>query len=196
MTLETCDEWFVRYLAYRRELGYYARTSTWRTWISPRIGHKCWSEVTPEDAEQIRDDLDAAIVSRRDGPARSGRLLARSAIDVWCAFTNAIRVARKSKRRNLRALADRPNPAADIEPPGERGQRKARLKSFIFPTEFLRLVACKQVPREWRQLYAIAAYTYLRPGELMVLTWGDVDLELRTIRIVKAWHYDEERVKP
>lgn len=193
---ETCDAWYERYLVYRRELGCYSRRSAWRTWISPRIGHKRWQDVTAEDVEQIRDDLDAAIVARREGASRSGRLLARSAMDVWSALTNAIRVARTSKRRDLRALAGRPNPATDIEPPGLRGQRKARRKTFIYPREFSRLASCTDVPREWRQLYAVAIYTYLRPGELFVLTKADVDLTHRVIRIVKAWHYDEESIKP
>lgn len=196
MTAETCDAWYARYVAYRRELGQYSRSSAWQTWISPRIGRKRWADVTADDAEQIRDDLDAAIAARRHGPARTGRLLPRSALDVWSELTNAMRVARTSKRRDLRVLAGRTSPAADIEPPGMRGQRRARRKTFIYPREFLRLMSCRAIPREWRQLYAIAAYTYLRPGELLVLTWADVDLEHRTIRVVKAWHYEDEKIKP
>jgi integrase len=43
-------------------------------------------------------------------------------------------------------------------------------------------------------VHAVAAYTALRPGELRVLTWADVDLAARLVH-AKAWDYAEERVK-
>ena len=37
---------------------------------------------------------------------------------------------------------------------------------------------------------------YVRPGELRVLTWADVDLEAGHVRITKARDYEEGEVKP
>ena len=58
------------------------------------------------------------------------------------------------------------------------------------------LLACTDIPREWREVHAIAAYTYLRPGELRVLTKADVDLEAGLIHVTKAWDYRGAVVKP
>ena len=62
-----------------------------------------------------------------------------------------------------------------VEPP-ERGEKKA--KQWLYPSEFETLMACGRVPVLWRRLYAILAYTCLRPGELRALEWTDVDLHL------------------
>src|SRR5690606_17339349 len=59
-----------------------------------------------------------------------------------------------------------------------------------------RLMACEAVPIEWRELHALAAFTYLRPGELRELRWMDVDLEHGTINVTRAWDSREGRVKP
>ena len=49
--------------------------------------------------------------------------------------------------------------------------------------------------REWRELHAFAAYTYLRPGELRTLTWSAIDLENGIIHVSCGWHYASHRVK-
>ncbi|MBF5067755.1 hypothetical protein G6O45_31630, partial [Salmonella enterica subsp. enterica serovar Istanbul] len=55
------------------------------------------------------------------------------------------------------------------------------------------------VPWDWREVYAIAFYTYVRPGELRVLTWADVNLDAMHLSITKAWDYqakdDEPKIK-
>ena len=58
------------------------------------------------------------------------------------------------------------------------------------------LLGCKDVTRDWREVYAVALYTYLRPGELRVLTWADVDLDAEHVSITKAWDYADEKIKP
>jgi integrase len=57
------------------------------------------------------------------------------------------------------------------------------------------VLSCAAVPLEWREVYAIAAYTYLRPGELRVLAWGDIDLDAKLLRVTKAWDYENETTK-
>lgn len=191
----TLDAWYALYVAHQRGLGMYGTPDTWHRWISPRIGHLQWNKVTPEHVEAIRDDLDAAIVARRElGPGR-GRLTPRSACSVWDILRSAVTHARRSKRRDLRVLARGHDPMLDVAPPGERGARRGRIKPWIYPVEFLRLASCTRVPHSWRRLYAIACYTYLRPGELRVLRVSDIDLANNVVRVTKAWHYLLDRVK-
>ncbi len=75
------------------------------------------------------------------------------------------------------------NPADGVAGPDE-GAKKA--KQYLYPSEFLTLVSCDRVPIRWRRLFALAAYTYTRPGELAALEWGDVDLEHGTIHVHKS----------
>jgi integrase len=116
-------------------------------------------------------------------------------MNVWSALTSAFNAATSSKRRPLRVLDGQTSPCANVEPPGDRESRKARRRSFIFPSEFQKLAACESVPIEWRELHAIAAYTYLRPNELRVLRWADVDLEHGIINVSKAWDSREDKLK-
>jgi integrase len=193
---ETVDEWYARFLALQRSRGGYGREHQWRAWVSPFIGAKPWAKVTEDDVENIRDVLDAAIEARRRlGPGRR-RLTGRTAYDVWYMLRGAVRAARRSKDRSLRVLKGKPDPTECVEAPGDARTRRVRRKTFIYPTEALALLSCRRVPRAWRELYAIAGYTYLRPGELRVLRWSDVDLARRVILVTKAWHYGELREKP
>jgi hypothetical protein len=75
-----------------------------------------------------------------------------------------------AKRRDLRVRED--NPCTGVLPP-ERGD--SRRRTFIYPVEAAALFACQLVPIESRELYAVACYSYPCPGELRVLTRGDVD---------------------
>lgn len=195
---ETLDEWFARLETYRASIGQYSRWASWRAWVSPRIGHLRWRDITPAHLEAIRDALDASIAARRAsgrGTSRNGELLPGAAVNVWSDVVAAVRIARRSKQRDLRALAGLPDPAADIEPPGERSERKYRKKTFLHPTEFLQLAASESVPLAWRELYTIGIYTFLRPGELRVLRWSDVDLRRRVLHVARGWHFERREVK-
>lgn len=187
MSEETVDDWYDRYDAARVGLGQYSRRYTWDRWISTRIGAMRWPDVGPDDTERIRDDLDAAI--------EAGRVLGNYALDVWHHLTGAVRTARRAKDRSLRVLHGRPDPCADVEPPGDPRSRRARRKTFVYPTEAVRLLGCADVPIRWRELYAIAIYTYLRPGELRELRWSDVDLDHRVIHVARGWHYARGEAK-
>lgn len=187
--LSTCDEWFDRFHDYRLSLGRQSCRYSWDAWISPFIGSKTWVEVTTSDTERIRDNLDRAMGERRVHGAGMGRLLGRSAMDIWGVLVTCVAAAKRSKRRDLRALAGLGNPLEDLEPPGEPATRLSRLKTFVYPAEAATLYACSDVPRAWRELYVIAGYTFLRPGELLVLRWRDVDLQHRLIRVARAWDY-------
>jgi integrase len=45
---------------------------------------------------------------------------------------------------------------------------------------------CEAAPLEWRRIFAVATYAYLRFGELLALTWDDVNLVRDTISITKS----------
>ncbi len=185
---ETCDEWYARYHAYQRELGRSAAPdalSSWKGWISPRIGAKPIATITKDDIEDVRDVLDASIQAWRTHGRGPGRVSGKRAMNVWSALSSAFKAATSSKRRDLR-LRD-VNPCAGVEPPGDKDSRKARRKPFVFPSEFARLMACADVPREWRELHAVAAFTCLRPGELRALRWEDLDLEHGRVNVTRAW---------
>jgi integrase len=72
---------------------------------------------------------------------------------------------------------------------------ESRRKTWIYPSEFLQLVTCEAVPIEWRELYAVACYLYLRPGELFELRWRDVDLDSEVVAITRSWDWEERVVK-
>ncbi len=191
---ETCDAWYLRFTAYRRELGRTTATGRWRRWIAPHIGPKPIASVTRDDIEDIRDELDTAIrawLAEGKGPKR---IAGKTAMNVWSALTTAFKAATTSKARHLRVRED--NPCVGVEPPGDRDSRKPRRKTFLYPKEAAALLACPDVPLVWRECHAIAVYTYLRPGELRVLTWADVDLDAALVSITKAWDYREAKVKP
>jgi integrase len=86
-----------------------------------------------------------------------------------------------AKKRELRTRED--NPCRDVKPP-ERGEKKG--KQYLWPSEFLTLVTSPKVPLRWRQLFALAVYTYARAGELEALYWEDVDLEHRILHVHRA----------
>jgi len=197
---ETCDEWYERYHAYQVELGHTGavrKRMLWSKWISPRIGHKRPDAVTRNDVEDIRDALDKGIHEWQPGKSarKSTCLSGKTAMNAWSCLTSSFKAATASKRRDLRVLDGKPNPCVGVLAPGDKDSRKTRRKTFLFPKEAASLLACKAVPFDWREVYAIALYAYLRPGELRVLLRSDVDLEAGVIHVTKAWDYAEEKIK-
>lgn len=193
---ETVDAWYERYHAYRATLGRVPTLGQWRLWVSPRIGHLRMVDVTSDDVESIRDTLDEAVLAwHRDGLRRGERVSGCTAEAVWWMLVTAFRVAGRGKRRDLRVLAGLPNPCDGIEPPGDARTRRSRSKTFVYPAEAMALFSCALVPIGWREAHAVAAYTYLRPNELRVLRWHDIDLHHGRIRVSRAWahHLGMER---
>ncbi len=83
-----------------------------------------------------------------------------------------------SKVRALRVLSV--NPCLGVQGP-DRGGTKG--KSYLYPSEFLKVVSCKDVSLADRRLLALAVYLFVRPGELEALAWEDVDLEHQSVNI-------------
>lgn len=170
--------------AYRAELGRRGGkddVGAWKKWIAPHIGHLPIGSITRDDVERVRDALDQAILLHSRSNSAEG-ISAKRARNVWVVVTTTFRAACMAKRRDLRVRTD--NPCTDVLPP-ERGE--SRRRPFVYPNEVVALLSCEDVPREWRELYALACYLYLRPGELRALTWGDIDLDAGIVHISKAW---------
>ena len=182
---ETADQWFKRYLP-TKECGATHRRitgNTWEKWVSPIIGPKPMASLTRDDVEDVRDHLDKALDAKQ--------IRHSTARNVWGALTGALKAAYAARDRALRVHA---TPIHFGVLPPKRGA--SRQRPWLYPSEWTRVSKCAAVPIEWRQLYAIALYTGLRPGELRVLTWADVDLEARTISVSKAYERETRSVKP
>ena len=190
---ETCEKYFRRFVEHRTEIGRVRRArdlqSSWSVWIAPKLGSKPIAGVTRDDVEDVRDALDRAVADRKRSGGKAGLSGAR-ARNVWSVLTSMMKEACTSKRRELRVRED--NPCATVQPPD---RTDTRVKTFIYPSEFLTLVACTEVPLDWRELYAVACYLYLRPGELRALLWTDVDFKAGVVHVTKAYDEDSKTVK-
>jgi integrase len=193
---ETCDAWFDRYGDEKRARG---QTSVdgeayrWSKWVSPAIGSKPVAAVTKDDVENVRDALDLAIARGRVNFREKDTLSPKTAANIWGVLVSAFAQAANSKRRDLRLLAGKPNPCEGVLPP-DRGAKKA--KAYPYPQDLLAVLACDAVPYDWKELHVLAAYTYLRPGELRALLVSDLDFDGGRISVVKAWDGVAKKVKP
>jgi len=154
-----------------------------RTHIEPKLGKRAMKSITKQDLEDLRDRLDEK--------KSTGELAAKTAVNVWGLVTKIFDDAHRGKPRAFQVRDD--NPARDVRGP-DRAARPA--KQFLYPSELAQLLACPAVPMEWRELYAVAAYTYLRAGELRALVWDDIDLERRLIHVTKAVDRSTHVIKP
>jgi integrase len=149
--------------------------------VLDRIGTIAMTAITKDHIERVVEDLDRKILLDE---GEDERIQWKTAANVWSTVTKLFADAVNSKRRDLRVLAV--DPTDGVHGP-ERGERKA--KQYLYPSEFTKLVSCdgpNGIDLKFRTLYAAAVYTFARAGELEALTWADVDLEHRVIRITKA----------
>ena len=151
-------------------------------WISPVIGPRPIADLTRDDVEDVRDGLDKALDAKtiRHSTARNA----------WGVLTGALKAAYAARDRSLRVHTAPLH--FGILPP-KRGD--SRQRPWLYPREWAQVAESAEVPVEWRQLYAVAVYTGLRPGELRALTWADVDLKARTLTVSKSYERETESVK-
>jgi integrase len=103
--------------------------------------------------------------------------------------THVFKVASTAKDRSLRVLTV--NPCAGVVGPDKSDSRR---KHWVYPSEFLALMNCDAAPMRWRECYALACYTYLRPGKLAELRSKDVDFDGNRIKVSRAWKELEQEV--
>ena len=173
---ETVRFWSSRWLDYREERGLESVSddrARVRDHVLPVIGDIAMADVTED---HIRD-----VVHSLDEKVGKGELAWKTASNVWVLVRKMFKDACSAKRRDLRVRKD--DPTENVAPP-ERGEELAR--TYLYPSEFLQLVHCKEVPVHWRRLYVLAAYTLSRAGELAALRWDAVDLERGIITFRQA----------
>lgn len=159
---ETFDAWIARWLKHRRVVDLDQERRLYEMWIAPQLGKRSVASISRVDVETWVEGIDRAVLDRR---IRDG-----TATRIWSMLRAMLRDACSSKVRALRVRAD--NPAADVRGPDETADRAA---TFLYPSEFLRLMRCPEVPLVFRRLYALTIYLYPRAGELRALDWSDVD---------------------
>ena len=162
----------------------------WKARISDRLGAFPIATVTKEQIEDFRDYLDGEVRKRMAGGKADG-ISGKTAMILWTYVRTVFREAVNCRDRSKRVRTD--DPTHGVLPPLKTRSRK---KTFIYPSEFATLMACKLVPLEWRETYAVAAYLYLRPGELRALTFEHVNLGAGVVSVVAAYDEEADEVKP
>jgi len=151
--------------------------------VFPVIGDTGIAKATKEDVRRVVEALDTKV-------AAGGKFSASTAGKVWGLVTKMFSDACEAKVASLRVRSD--NPAEGVRGPDRQPKRD---KQWLYPREVSTLLACEDVPLRWRRLYALAAYLYLRPGELAALEWADVDMSRRNISVRRALDLRKNTVK-
>lgn len=173
---ETVSKYFGRWIQDRERRGIVSVSddrSRFRDHVEPVLGPKPIANIGRDD---VRD-----IVRKLDGKVQAGAIRWKTADHVWILVRGIFKSACGSKVPELVVRDD--DPTDRVSPP-DRGDDLAR--TYLYPSEFVRLVSCPDVPVYWRRLYALAAYTLSRAGELAALRWDAVDLERGVIHFRQA----------
>jgi integrase len=189
---ETCTKYRERLDEYRVAMG--RRTlrydrSSWSKWIAPHIGPIPVTKVTRDNVERVRDALDEQIALHQRSGGKEG-IGGKRSRNVWTVVTSMFKATVSAKKRDLRVREQ--NPCDGVLPPERTDSRR---RTFVYPNEMLSLLRCAGVEREWRELYALGSYLYLRPGELRALTVGDIDFEANVVHVTKAWDENAKELK-
>jgi integrase len=160
--------------------------------VVPLIGTLGIADVTRDDLKRVVAALDAKARARfyRTAGGRRRPFAWKSAVNVWSNVRALFRDACGSKRVDLCVRDD--NPAAGVAGP-DTGPKKA--KTYLWPSEFLALVSCPDVPLKWRRMFAITTYLYARAGEVNALRWEDVDLVRGVVLIHRSLNRETGKLK-
>ena len=163
------------------------RPSTWRTaesyvrtYLVPALGRIQLSKLTADDVEAA---LASFVRAGRPSIAPNGRKPVPVApITVGHVRATLRRALTDAKRAGLVST----NAAADATPP----RVPSRSIAYLTPGELNRLLAAS-ADDQLGPMWALAASTGLRRGELVGLRWGDVDLKDGTLRVARSVARDE-----
>jgi len=160
---QTVDAFFTDWLADKKETvrpaTYKSYSDTVRLHITPHIGHKILTKITPVDVRRLLSDLATSGV--KPPSVRYTRTVLRAALN------QAVRWELVS--RNVAAL---------VTPPKVQ-QREVHPLTMQEAATFLK--AAKGDVREG--VFAVAVATGLRQGELLGLVWDDVDLDAGVLKV-------------
>jgi integrase len=185
---ETMNEYAKRWLASRDGRVNSVRDDRGRltNHVLPTLGALEVGTFTREDVEKLRDELDAKIRCGWSVGVNGQRrkFTWKTARNVWTVVTSMCADMVNAKRRDLRTRAD--DPTSNVKAPDHGGDKA---KQYLYPSEFLKFVACEAVPRRWRRAVALAVYTYTRDAELRVLEFeSDVNMEHGVLDITRAYN--------
>lgn len=158
----TVTEYFVKWVASKPSA--YNYTKDYMAHIAPILGHLHMTAVTRDDIESLVASLDAKI--------RENRIQWRTAKKLFSYASSMFDDASSAKDKTMRIIPT--NPCIGVPRPDVGAKRS---KQFLWPSEFNKLMACEDVPVEFRRAVAICIYTYTRLGELCGLRWEDVHLD-------------------
>ena len=152
----------------------------WRhlTWWKDHIGDRLLADVTPSLLAEYRDRL-----SKGEGRPRSPATVVRYMAALSHAFSVAV--------REWEWLDD--SPLRKVSKPKEP---RGRVRFLSDDERKILLVACKQSQTPYLYpLVVLALSTGARRGELLGLTWGDIDLK-RKVAILHKTKNEERRALP
>jgi integrase len=167
---ETFDQWAKRWRADRKARGIGDDRGRYDQWISKTLGWHPVAQLTRQDVE--------TWIEWMEHHEQMGRLRSTTLWRVWTTLSSMLRDTYRARTKELRVRSD--NPIRDIRTP-DRG--KARVGTFLYPSEFLKLMNCSRLHLVTRRRYALAVYLYPRAGELATLRWSDIDLRTGRIHI-------------
>ena len=140
--------------------------SRWRNWVKPAIGHKRITALTEQDLQNI--------INNATSEGKSRKTLQSLAADLR-AFCKYCRLCKASTLfpENLRIPSSARYKGKTILQPAEL--------LILFNTD-TSLYKGKVVKEEYIHAFRFQAVTGLRPGELIGLTWADVDGHVVRVR--------------
>ena len=151
--------------------------------VLPLLGHLPIGDVTDEELRALVSSLDAKVNAKEFSWKTAARC--------WGLVTKLFADACGSKDNSLRVRKG--NPTTGVVGPDRQEQKG---KQWLFPSEMTTLAACEAIPLRWRRLYALAAYLYLRPGELAGLEWRDVHSAHGYVHVHQALDLRTGEIKP
>ncbi len=148
-----------------------------RNHFLPVWGDRPMVGFTLDDACDVKASLEKL--------AKSGKLGGSSPATVYSSIRTMFEDAAKCTHREMRVQGMLGNPFAALKAPVR--PEPADLQ-FLYPNEFLKLVACGTVPLRRRRLYALAVYLYSRKGEVAALEWEvDIDIEHWVAHVTRSY---------
>lgn len=138
--------------------NYRPMEARFRCWIAPRIGNARMDRLRPADLQAILDDAQAAGRSRKYIQSMRGDL---------SAFMRFCRAAGY--------------PSVDMDAVTVPASARAGERTILQPEDVVRLLQCDEIMTRGKivkddmvHYYRLAVMTGMRPGELLGLTWADV----------------------
>lgn len=183
-TGESVESYSKRWLAKRPKKTAKDNGSHLTHHILPVFGSVSILALTSRHGDELVAALDAKIAA--------GKMSDKSARNVWGTAKRMVKDAAHAKpATGLRCLES--NPFRDVMGPERTHAKKAR--QFLYPSEFLALVSCHDVPTSWRTNVAIGVFLGLRDGEQRALRWEHVDLEHGVVNVCEVFDRTSKAVR-